>query len=269
MRVRCKQRITTIGLDIYFQKVKPGKGINRDNVIELDHYNNELVKTKFKKKTEKIIADIENAVDIPTRTDLISKLRNYVKKVKEYEWYYKDLTPELTNKELKEHIEKLIDSVYAPNDVYFRKANFVYAFFAPYLENESCIVTKDMVRELIAKCDTVIEAAKKEGFINNKNKIPNLKDYYYQYKAGENMLNITPERQQEEDERINRLTEKLNNGHWIEIAQDVLPTQSGFFFGSTDYDIYYLSDVLNCKNKFEKLLKNWKDDEVVYNIMSW
>jgi hypothetical protein len=94
-------------------------------------------------------------------------------------------------------------------------------------------------------------------------------DYYYHYKEGENWINITPERRQEEEERINKLSEHVTDGHWVEVAEDELPTQSGFFFGSTDYSIYYLYDVLDCKNKFEKLLKNWKDDEVVYNMMSW
>ena len=33
-----------------------------------------------------------------------------------------------------------------------------------------------------------------------------------------------------------------------EVAEDLLPTQSGFFFGSTDYDEYYLKD---CKKALE------------------
>lgn len=269
MRVRCKQRITTTGLDIYFQKVKPGKGVSRDNVEELDHYNNKLVRDRFRNKTHRLMANIERTVKISERTELITKLREYVKKVMEYDWYYDKLTPELTNEELKAKIEELTKIVYAKNDVYFRKVNFVYAFFSPYLVDECCIVTKDMVRELIAHCNSVIQAAQEDGLINEKEEIINKDDFYYHYQEGENWMNMTQERRQEEDERIAKLSEHVTDGHWVEVAEDELPTQSGFFFGSTDYNIYYLSDVLDCKNKFEKLLAKWKDDEVVYNMMSW
>lgn len=269
MRVRCKQRITTTGLDIYFQKVKPGKGVNRDSVEELDNYNNKLVRDRFRNKTHRLMMNINRVVKVSERTELITKLREYVKKVMEYDWYYDKLTPKLTNEELKEKIEQLTDVVCAKNDVYFRKANFVYAFFSPYLEDERCIVTKDMVRDLIGRCDKVIEAAKEDGLINDKNKIINKNDYYYHYRDDENWMNMTDERRQEEEQRINKLSEHVADGHWVEVAEDELPTQSGFFFGSTDYNIYYLVDVLDCKKQFEKLLKNWKDDEVVYNMMSW
>lgn len=258
-----------MGLDIYFQKVKPGKGVNRDNVEELDQYNNKLVRDRFRNKTKRIMACIDKAVKVSERTELITKLREYVKKVMEYDWYYDKLTPELTNEELKEKIDKLTKIVYAKNDVYFRKVNFVYAFFSPYLEDECCIVTKDMVRELIAHCNSVIQAAQEDGLINKNEEIINKDNFYYKYKEGENFINITPERRQEEDARIAKLSEHVTSGHWVEVAQEELPTQSGFFFGDTDYNIYYLCDVLDCKKKFEKLLKNWKDDEVVYNMMSW
>lgn len=269
MRVRCKQRITTTGLDIYFQKVKPGKGVNRDNVEELDNYNNKLVRDRFRNKTKRLMANINRTVQVSERTELITKLREYVKKVMEYDWYYDKLTPELTNEELKEKIEQLTKIVYAKNDVYFRKVNFVYAFFSPYLEDECCIVTKDMVRELITNCDKVLEAARQSGVLNDNYEfiIPE-KEFFYQYKEGENMFNITNERRAEEELRIQKLKDRLS-GDWVETAKDYLPTQCGFFFGSTDYDVYYLRDVIDCKKQFEKLLSNWKDEEVVYNIMSW
>lgn len=258
-----------MGLDIYFQKVKPGKGVNRENVEELDHYNNKLVRDRFRNKTKRLIARIDRAVKVSERTELITKLREYVKEVMEYDWYYDKLTPELTNEELREKIEQLAKIVYAKNDVYFRKVNFVYAFFSPYLQDECCIVTKDMVRELIAHCNSVIKAAQEDGLINEKEEIINHDDFFYHYKEGENWLNITAERRQEEEARITKLSEHVLDGHWVEVAEDELPTQAGFFFGSTDYNIYYLSDVLDCKKKFEQLLAKWKDDEVVYNMMSW
>jgi hypothetical protein len=39
------------------------------------------------------------------------------------------------------------------------------------------------------------------------------------------------------------------------VAEDLLPTTAGFFFGSTDYDEYYLQDILDTIAMLEPLLK--------------
>ena len=39
------------------------------------------------------------------------------------------------------------------------------------------------------------------------------------------------------------------------VAEDLLPTTSGFFFGSTDYDEYYMEDILDTIKILEPLLK--------------
>lgn len=54
------------------------------------------------------------------------------------------------------------------------------------------------------------------------------------------------------------------------LAQELLPTRSGFFFGSTDYDNWYFGDVEDCKRQMEKLLSMYDEDtDVVFFIMSW
>ena len=54
------------------------------------------------------------------------------------------------------------------------------------------------------------------------------------------------------------------------LAQELLPTQSGFFFGSTDYDEWYFEDVEDCKQQMDKLLSMYDEDtDVVFFIMSW
>ena len=54
------------------------------------------------------------------------------------------------------------------------------------------------------------------------------------------------------------------------LAEELLPTQSGFFFGSTDYDNWYFGDVEDCKRQMEKLLSMYDEDtDVVFFIMSW
>ena len=54
------------------------------------------------------------------------------------------------------------------------------------------------------------------------------------------------------------------------LAQELLSTRSGFFFGSTDYDEWYFKDVEDCKQQMEKLLSMYDEDtDVVIFIMSW
>ena len=55
-----------------------------------------------------------------------------------------------------------------------------------------------------------------------------------------------------------------------EVSQELLPTQSGFFFGGTDYDECYYEKVANILEVFGNLLCEWSDDEdLVYVSMSW
>lgn len=53
------------------------------------------------------------------------------------------------------------------------------------------------------------------------------------------------------------------------VSADILPTQGGFFFGSTDYDEYYYDCAREIVDEFSKLLLNWKNDETCFIIMSW
>jgi hypothetical protein len=52
-----------------------------------------------------------------------------------------------------------------------------------------------------------------------------------------------------------------------ELAAELLPTTSGFFFGSTAYDDYYFSDLEHTKEALEKALV--VDDVAFYYEASW
>lgn len=52
-------------------------------------------------------------------------------------------------------------------------------------------------------------------------------------------------------------------------AEEILPTTSGFFFGSTDYDKYYFEDVKNCKEQMKKLHSTMSNDDFVLWHFSW
>ena len=57
------------------------------------------------------------------------------------------------------------------------------------------------------------------------------------------------------------------------VAKDALPTQSGFFFGSLEYDEWYFDDVKYTKELLEKVLAFLeKDESHTYNVVycaSW
>lgn len=74
---------------------------------------------------------------------------------------------------------------------------------------------------------------------------------------------VTPE---DIDDLINRCVKVLGNH---DLAHELLPTQDGFFFGSTDYDDWYFSDVKDCLHQMKKYRKLLKDGVTGYVIFSW
>ena len=63
------------------------------------------------------------------------------------------------------------------------------------------------------------------------------------------------------------ISRSIQNGEWVnnyekgliisnpEVCEELLPTQSGFFFGSTDYDEYYMKDIDYTIELCERILK--------------
>ena len=69
------------------------------------------------------------------------------------------------------------------------------------------------------------------------------------------------------DDIIDRCEKVLNNH---ELASELLPTQSGFFFGGTDYDNWYFNDVKDCLKQMKKYRKLLDGEGVTgYIIFSW
>ena len=68
------------------------------------------------------------------------------------------------------------------------------------------------------------------------------------------------------DDLIDRCERVLNNH---DLAHSLLPTQSGFFFGNTDYDEWYFHDVKDCLRQMKKYRKLLKDGVTGYVIFSW
>ena len=68
------------------------------------------------------------------------------------------------------------------------------------------------------------------------------------------------------DDIIDRCERVLKNN---KLAHELLPTQSGFFFGGTDYGMGYFDDVKDCLQQMKKYRKLLKDGVTGYVIFSW
>ena len=73
----------------------------------------------------------------------------------------------------------------------------------------------------------------------------------------------------EQLEKLRDICKKIMDNH--DLAKELLPTQSGFFFGGEEYDDYYFQEIEFTYNEILKLLENLnKDDNIdFYYQSSW
>lgn len=123
---------------------------------------------------------------------------------------------------------------------YWRKANAIHNWFVQNIQDgqDDCgsySVGIENLKELLEICKKVKAASNLvEGQINNGYKIEN-----------------------------GIQTPIKEDGKFIadyKVAQELLPPQEGFFFGSTDYDEYYLQDVDHTIEMIEEIIAESKDD---------
>lgn len=69
------------------------------------------------------------------------------------------------------------------------------------------------------------------------------------------------------EELLDTVTTVLNNPY---LADELLPTEAGFFFGSCNYDIWYFSQLESTKYQLEEILSttNFETEDVYYDE-SW
>ena len=75
----------------------------------------------------------------------------------------------------------------------------------------------------------------------------------------------------EDVEQIKKVLDDVLNAHQqVEKAKEILPTQSGFFFGGTDYDEFYFEDVKDAADLMQSFLDNFdfENYHLVYQA-SW
>lgn len=162
-------------------------------------------------------------------------------KAKRIEWnrFQKELS---VYKSLPKNEQNMDDSPYRsfdPEEVgYFRKVNFLLSFF-DYEENcEYKEISKDKLEELRHAC---IEIGRMKPVRYEITK--------YTY-GGTEQVKVYSDADQKR-------------------CAELLPTQSGFFFGNTDYDQWYFNEVKEVLSWVDGVLDNLADDEVVLMYCWW
>lgn len=130
----------------------------------------------------------------------------------------------------------------------WRKANAIHKWFVKNAQDgeDDCktyYVSSEQLEELVSTCELVIKASKMV-----KGKIEN--GYTYE---GTTKVPI------------------MADGKYIKdssVAQKLLPTESGFFFGGTNYDEYYLDDLVYTRNTLKAVLAEGAGGEYYYHS-SW
>lgn len=120
--------------------------------------------------------------------------------------------------------------------MYWRKANQIHNYFINECNDgvDDCKdidISEEQLKELLDRCEKVIKASKLvSGKIKNGQVI-----------------------------KDGKWEDVMEDGKYIEdatVADELLPTGSGFFFGSTDYDEWYLKDIIETRDMLVELFKN-------------
>ena len=214
-----------MGLDIYCYRVEKKYAHLTPDEIRENREND--AKNKFAKKCVKWLKMLKEAHkgNAHTYYDTYQTFLVQLKKdeyFKTYDWKIEPYSKAiLSPMEVLVEFEKTKRSYFKVEDAYFRKVNFIYAFFQDDLVDEECLVSADDIKELIDTCVEVLKHHKTDS------------DEGYNY------------------------------------AMANLPTQGGFFFGSTKYDNWYWHDVEDCLTQMRKLHKKLKEGDMVQWYFSW
>ena len=226
-----------MGLDMYLNKMPRHGNATVNDVVNIENYIDyiESVKNPDSKAREYTMEEWCGIKENDVPTDLLEFYRQFYTK-KYYLW---DTDHEYGHDRIMEQV------------AYWRKANHIHSWFVEHVqdgEDDCCYhneVTKEILEDLLCTCNLVINNSKlvKGKIING-----------YTFENGKE-------------------TPVFEDGEYIEdsnVAMEVLPTASGFFFGSTDYDEWYYEDVKYTAETIRKILDTTDfDKEMIYYISSW
>lgn len=135
---------------------------------------------------------------------------------------------------------------------YWRKANSIHNWFVENVQDgiDDCEyhdeVTKEALEELLDLCNIVLRSCELvDGEINNG----------YEYTKENGRVPIMAQGKIVKDSSL---------------AEELLPSACGFFFGSTDYDEYYVEDIQHTVEIITKVLETTDfETQMIYYISSW
>ena len=145
-----------------------------------------------------------------------------------------------------------IDSEELCEDVgYWRKANQIHNWFVNHVQDgiDDCDyhheVTKELLEELLDTCETVYNSCSMMVAL---------------VKNGETLVD-------------GKWKPNMVPGKVIidsSVAEELLPTCSGFFFGNTDYNEYYVEDIKKTIDIVTEVLETTDfDEEEIYYVSRW
>lgn len=137
--------------------------------------------------------------------------------------------------------------------MYWRKANHIHAWFVENVQddNDDCgsyYVPPTLLKELLTLCNQVIEASKLVVRAINTDAV--------QDKEHPNELDMS-----EQGKVVGDTT----------VAETLLPTTSGFFFGSQEYDEWYLKDIKDTRDWLVRMIDDQENGVPgdIYYSSSW
>ena len=144
------------------------------------------------------------------------------------------------------HIKKERISSVEETVAYWRKANHIHQWFVDNVQDgeDNCreyYVDREKLRELVEACKTVKESLEKSG----KKTIQVESGWANGQKTFADVEVFTD----------------------TSVAEELLPTQAGFFFGGTEYDKWYVKDLDNTIAQLEPLIEEEGGD--FYYQSSW
>lgn len=159
-------------------------------------------------------------------------------------------------KDVKKEEEKVKEINWSEVDeiAYWRKANQVHKWFVENVQDgtDDCgyyKVTQDKLQQLVDICNEILRQVE---LIDGKVLLAD----YHQSKDGKS--------EHIKEYGIGKVIDKP------EICEQLLPTQSGFFFGGTEYDEWYYEDIRRTRDRLQAIidLLEWNLYEVYYGS-SW
>jgi len=150
-------------------------------------------------------------------------------------------------------LDMYLNKVKKEEIAYWRKANAIHAWFERHLTDdekgiENCrsyYVDKSLLQKLKRDCKTVLKSSE----LVYKD-VP-VKEYDYDQKQ---YVTVTKHLKVLDDPKV---------------AEELLPTQSGFFFGSTEYDEGYVEELKSTIEQIDEVLNTVDFDEYDVEYHAW